>query len=185
MQNKVCVITGATSGIGKATAIGLAKKDAQVIIIGRDSMQGEIAQNEIKSQSGNPKVDLLLADLSSQAEIRKLAEDIQERYQTVDVLINNAGIAIIKKLQKKVEHLRVRLFNLVKEHNRVRPSSDCFCKLSAFFVTNIPRRRSDQSGNIELFHVFRHINTDHRFFITENRLCECSCKLRFTNPCWA
>jgi NAD(P)-dependent dehydrogenase (short-subunit alcohol dehydrogenase family) len=70
---------------------------ANVAIIGHDKEQGESAQNEIKSKSGNPKVDLLLADLWSQAEIRKLAEDIQARYQTVHVLINNAGIAPIKR----------------------------------------------------------------------------------------
>ena len=97
MQNKVCIITGATSGIGKATALGLAKMGANVAIIGHDKEQGENAQNEIKSKTGNPNVDLLLDDLSSQAEIRKLAEDIQARYTTVHVLINNAGIAPIKR----------------------------------------------------------------------------------------
>jgi NAD(P)-dependent dehydrogenase (short-subunit alcohol dehydrogenase family) len=97
MQNKVCIITGATSGIGKATAIGLSNMGANVVIIGRDEEQGENAQNEIKSKSGNPKVDLLLADLSSQVEIRKLAEDIKARYPTLHVLINNAGIAPVKR----------------------------------------------------------------------------------------
>ena len=97
MQNKVCIITGATSGIGKATALGLAKMGANVAIIGHDKEQGENAQNEIKSKTGNPNVDLLLDDLSSQAEIRKLAEAIQARYTTVHVLINNAGIAPIKR----------------------------------------------------------------------------------------
>lgn len=97
MQNTVCIITGATSGIGKATAMGLAKMGANVVIIGHDMEQGENAQNEIKSKSGNPNVDLLLADLSSQAEIRKLAEDIKARYTTLEVFINNAGIAPIKR----------------------------------------------------------------------------------------
>lgn len=97
MDNKVCLITGATSGIGKATATGLAKTGANVVIIGRDEEQGEIAQNEIKRKSGNSKVDLLLTDLSSQAEIRKLAEEIKARYPALNVLINNAGIAPIKR----------------------------------------------------------------------------------------
>lgn len=97
MQNKVCVITGATSGIGKATALGLAKMGATVIIIGRDQVEGEIAQKEIKDRSGNSKVDLLLADLSSQAEICKLAEEIKARYPRLHVLINNAGIAPLKR----------------------------------------------------------------------------------------
>jgi NAD(P)-dependent dehydrogenase (short-subunit alcohol dehydrogenase family) len=97
MQNKVCVITGATSGIGKATALGLAKMGATVMIIGRDRVEGEIAQKEIKNRSRNSKVDLLLADLSSQAEICKLAEEIKARYPRLHVLINNAGIAPLKR----------------------------------------------------------------------------------------
>lgn len=63
MQNKVCIITGAISGIGKATALGLAKMGTIVAIIGRNKEQGENAQEEIQSKSGNPNVDLLLADL--------------------------------------------------------------------------------------------------------------------------
>lgn len=70
---------------------------ATVVIIGRDEKQGVVAQNEIQSKSGNPDVDLLLADLSSQAEIRKLAEEITARYPTLHVLINNAGIAPLKR----------------------------------------------------------------------------------------
>ena len=97
MQNKVCVITGATSGIGKATALGLAKMGATVIITGRDQVEGEIVQREIKNKSGNSKVDLLLADLSSQAEIHKLAQEIKVRYPRLHVLINNAGIAPVKR----------------------------------------------------------------------------------------
>jgi NAD(P)-dependent dehydrogenase (short-subunit alcohol dehydrogenase family) len=97
MQNKVCIITGATCGIGKATAIGLASMGANVVMIGRNQEQGQIAQNEVKSKSGNPKVDLLLVDLSSQGEIRKLVEDIEARYSQLHVLINNAGIALINR----------------------------------------------------------------------------------------
>jgi NAD(P)-dependent dehydrogenase (short-subunit alcohol dehydrogenase family) len=97
MQNQVCVITGATSGIGKATAIGLARMGGNVVIIGRDKMQGENALSEIKTESGNSKVDLLLADLSSQAEVRKLAEEIKARYTSLHMLINNAGIAPVKR----------------------------------------------------------------------------------------
>ena len=97
MQNKVWFITGAISDIGKATAIGLANMGANVVIIGRNEKQGENAQNEIKSKNGNPKVDLLIADLSSQVEIRKLAGEIQARYSALNGLINNAGIAPIKR----------------------------------------------------------------------------------------
>ncbi len=92
MQGKVCIITGANSGIGKATAMGLANMGATVAMVCRNKARGEEAQNEIKEQSGNDNVDLLLADLSSQASIRQLAETIQQRYQHIHVLINNVGI---------------------------------------------------------------------------------------------
>jgi NADPH:quinone reductase-like Zn-dependent oxidoreductase len=69
MKDKICLVTGATSGIGKATALGLARSGATVAIVGRDRVRGEAARDEIRKASGNPKVDLLLADLSSQAAI--------------------------------------------------------------------------------------------------------------------
>src|SRR6266852_1666663 len=91
MQGKVCLLTGATSGIGKATALGLAQMGATVVMVSRDRARGEAAQAEIKTKSGNNAVDLLLADLSSQQSIRQLVENIQQRYTQLHVLINNAG----------------------------------------------------------------------------------------------
>jgi NAD(P)-dependent dehydrogenase (short-subunit alcohol dehydrogenase family) len=91
MQGKVCIVTGANSGIGKATALGLAQMGATVVMVSRDQVKGEEAQNEIKVKSGNDAIDLLQADLSSQASIRQLAENIQQHYQQLHVLINNAG----------------------------------------------------------------------------------------------
>src|SRR5438067_3704438 len=91
MQGKVCVVTGANSGIGKATAMGLAQMGATVVMVCRDQAKGEGAQNEIKEKSGNDAIDLMLADLTSQASIRQLAENIEQRYQQLHVLINNAG----------------------------------------------------------------------------------------------
>ena len=91
MQGKVCIVTGANSGIGKATAMGLAHMGATVVMVCRDQARGEEAQNEIKEQSGNDAVDLMLADLSSQASVHDLAENTQQRYQHIHVLINNAG----------------------------------------------------------------------------------------------
>jgi NAD(P)-dependent dehydrogenase (short-subunit alcohol dehydrogenase family) len=92
MQGKVCFVTGANSGIGKATALGLAQMGATVVMVCRDRTKGEDAQNEIKAKSGNEAVDLLLADLSSQQSIRQLVEDFKQRYSRLHVLINNAGV---------------------------------------------------------------------------------------------
>ncbi len=92
MQGRICLITGANSGIGKATALGLAKMGATVVLVSRDRARGEQAQSEIKAQSDNPNIDLLLADLSSQQSIRQLADDFKQRYSQLHVLINNAGV---------------------------------------------------------------------------------------------
>ena len=92
MGEKVCLITGATSGIGKATAMGLANMGASVVMVGRDRGRGEAALAEIKEKSANASVDLLLADLSSQEEVRRLADEFKEAYPRLDVLINNAGV---------------------------------------------------------------------------------------------
>src|SRR5215212_462881 len=92
MGEKVCLITGATSGIGKATAMGLANMGVSVVMVGRDQGRGEAALAEIKEGSANTSVDLMLADLSSQQEIRRLAGEFKEVYPRLDVLINNAGL---------------------------------------------------------------------------------------------
>ena len=97
MKENVCMVTGATSGIGKATALGLAKMGATVVIVGRNQQRGEAAMAEIRAESGNQRVDLLLADLSSQAAVRQLAEDFRARYQALHALINNAGVFFSKR----------------------------------------------------------------------------------------
>jgi NAD(P)-dependent dehydrogenase (short-subunit alcohol dehydrogenase family) len=91
MQGRICLITGANSGIGKATALELARKGATVVMVCRDRARGEAAQNEIQAKSGNASVDLLLADLSSQGSIRQLVDTFKQRYTHLHVLINNAG----------------------------------------------------------------------------------------------
>jgi len=98
MGEKVCLITGATSGIGKATAMGLASMGASVVMVGRDRGRGEAALAEIKTKSANASVDLMLADLSSQEEIRRLAHEFKDTYPRLDVLINNAGVIRSKRV---------------------------------------------------------------------------------------
>src|SRR5215203_7567658 len=98
MGKRVCLITGATSGIGRATAMGLANMGASVVMVGRDRGRGEDALAEIKEKSGNASVDLMLADLSSQEEIRRLADEFKEAYPRLNVLINNAGVIRSKRI---------------------------------------------------------------------------------------
>jgi NAD(P)-dependent dehydrogenase (short-subunit alcohol dehydrogenase family) len=91
MSGKICMVTGATSGIGKVTAQALAEKGATVIIVARNQSRGEATINEIKAKTGNASVVLMLADLSSQASIRQLAQNFKQQYSRLDVLVNNAG----------------------------------------------------------------------------------------------
>ena len=93
MQGKICLVTGANSGIGKATALALAQMGATVVMVCRDHARGEQARSEITTTSRNDAVDLLLADLSSQQSIRQLVEAFQRHYPHLHVLINNAGAA--------------------------------------------------------------------------------------------
>jgi NAD(P)-dependent dehydrogenase (short-subunit alcohol dehydrogenase family) len=92
MIGKICIVTGANAGIGKATALGLAQRGATVVMVCRSRERGAAAKGEIMEKTGNQSVDMLLADLSSQAAIRHLAADFQQRYSSLHVLINNAGI---------------------------------------------------------------------------------------------
>jgi NAD(P)-dependent dehydrogenase (short-subunit alcohol dehydrogenase family) len=93
MQGKICMVTGANSGIGKATALALAQMGATVVMVCRDRARGEEAKSEITTKSRNNAVDLLQADLSSQQSIRQLVENFQHHYTQLHVLINNAGAA--------------------------------------------------------------------------------------------
>jgi NAD(P)-dependent dehydrogenase (short-subunit alcohol dehydrogenase family) len=92
MTGKICLITVANTGIGKTTAIGVAKTGAQVVLVCRDRARGEAAQAEVKGQSDNANVDLLLTDLSAMQAVRDLADTVNKRYARLEVLINNAGV---------------------------------------------------------------------------------------------
>lgn len=91
MAGKVVLITGGTGGIGKATAIGLAALGARVAISGRDLGRAEAAAIEIRGAAGHQDVDAFSADLSSQAEVRRLAAEVLDAYPRLDVLVNNVG----------------------------------------------------------------------------------------------
>src|SRR5687767_5406379 len=90
MTGKTVLVTGGTSGIGKATALGLAAMGAHVVITGRDRGRTEHSAGEIRAAGGG-QVDVLVGDLSSQAEVRRLAVEVLQRYSHLDVVINNVG----------------------------------------------------------------------------------------------
>jgi retinol dehydrogenase-14 len=90
MTGRTVLITGGTSGIGLATAIGLAKMGARVAVTGRDRARLEVAAREIHA-AGCGRVELLVADLSSHSQVRQMAAEALERLDTIDVLVNNVG----------------------------------------------------------------------------------------------
>jgi len=91
MNGKVCLVTGATDGIGKISARVLAEKGAKVIIVGRNPEKSATVLAELKSSSGNENIDLLMADLAVMQEVRDLAEQVISHYDRLDILLNNAG----------------------------------------------------------------------------------------------
>jgi NAD(P)-dependent dehydrogenase (short-subunit alcohol dehydrogenase family) len=97
MHQKVVLITGANSGVGFATTRGLAKLGASVVMVSRDPFRGKAAWNEIADNTTGPEPTLLVADLSSQTEIRALAKEVRRRFARIDVLINNAGAVFARR----------------------------------------------------------------------------------------
>ena len=91
MQGKICLITGATSGIGFVTAQALAHQGATVVLVGRNPERAAAAVSSIQQATGNPHVACLMADLSVQDQVRQLAGEFQRRFARLDVLLNNAG----------------------------------------------------------------------------------------------
>lgn len=91
MTQKIILVSGATDGIGRVTALHLARTGGQVILIGRDRAKAERVVDRIKRDSTNAAVDFELADLSSQSDIRALAGLLNDRLEHLDVLVNNVG----------------------------------------------------------------------------------------------
>ncbi len=90
-MKKIILVTGATSGIGKEAAKVLAKQGHTIIVHGRNKDKTQAVIRELKADTGNHKIDMLLADLESFADIRRMADEFKKKYDHLDVLINNAG----------------------------------------------------------------------------------------------
>jgi retinol dehydrogenase 12 len=93
VEAKTCLVTGATNGIGKATAGRLAELGATVLAVARDRARGEQVAAEIRRRAPRARVEVLTADLSRLGQVRTLAAQVQDRYDRLDVLVNNAGVA--------------------------------------------------------------------------------------------
>jgi retinol dehydrogenase 12 len=97
VEAKTCLVTGATSGIGKATAARLAELGATVLAVARDRARGEQAAAEIRRRAPRSRVEVLAADISHLGQVRALAAQVQDRYDRLDVLVNNAGVAKFRR----------------------------------------------------------------------------------------
>ncbi len=101
MKNKIVLITGATSGIGKETALGLAKLGATIVFTTRDSLKGEKTRNELIAATNNENIDMLQCDLASFESIKNCCKEFKSKYDRLHVLINNAGVWDFKRRESK------------------------------------------------------------------------------------
>lgn len=98
MKEKIVLVTGANSGIGKVTALDLARTGTHVVMLCRNRERGEAALEEIILESKNEKVDLMICDLSSMDSVHAFANDFLLRYKRLDVLVNNAGVYFDRRI---------------------------------------------------------------------------------------
>jgi NAD(P)-dependent dehydrogenase (short-subunit alcohol dehydrogenase family) len=106
MEGKVCLVTGATAGIGQATALLLARGGATVIGVGRNPAKNDYSTKMIREETGNGSVDYLLADLSSQKDIHDLAHQFHSQFDRLDILVNNAGATFARR-QESVDGIEM------------------------------------------------------------------------------
>ncbi|WP_165224254.1 SDR family oxidoreductase [Aquisphaera insulae] len=140
MQGKVCVVTGASAGIGFITARELVRQGARVIGVGRSPERCEAAARRIREETGSRAIEYLIADLSSQADIRRLASEIRAKVPRLDVLVNNAG-GIFLTRQTTVDGLELTfalnhlayflLTNLLLDHLKANAPARIVCVASA------------------------------------------------------
>jgi NAD(P)-dependent dehydrogenase (short-subunit alcohol dehydrogenase family) len=130
MSGKVALVTGANSGIGRVTALELTRMGASVVASGRDREKLKAAVLWIRGDTGNMGVEPIAADLSSQAEVRRLADEFKERHDRLDVLVNNAGL-ILGERQMTVDGLEA---TFAVNH------------LAPFLLTNLLRDRLEKAA---------------------------------------
>jgi NAD(P)-dependent dehydrogenase (short-subunit alcohol dehydrogenase family) len=99
IRDKICIVTGATSGIGKATALGLAQRGATVVLICRNREKAEHVKGEILNRTQSASAEYLIADLSSQEEIRRVVGEFGKLFDKLDVLVNNAGATFPRRVE--------------------------------------------------------------------------------------
>ncbi len=136
-MEKIILITGATSGIGKATALELMRTNATVVLGARNAGRGEATCNELRAVTGSGNVDFLTGDLASLASVREMAEAFRKKYPRLDVLINNAGV------YRNTRELSQDGFELMFATNHLAP----------FLLTNLLLDPLKASGNARVLNI--------------------------------
>jgi NAD(P)-dependent dehydrogenase (short-subunit alcohol dehydrogenase family) len=98
LRGRICLVTGANRGLGKATALGLARQGATVVILGRDAMRVAAASDDVRTRSGNPDVSYMVVDLGSFASVHNVAGEVARRFDAIHVLVNNAGVNLARRV---------------------------------------------------------------------------------------
>lgn len=159
ISEKTCLITGATSGIGKVVATELAKLNGEILITGRNPQKLEAVSREIKFQSGNSRITYFCADFSDLEQVRKMAEEILRNYPHLDILINNAGAYISIREMTKYGVEKTFLVN----------------HLAPFLLTNLLMQRLQTSAQARIINIssdvhqlgsidFDNLGFDHGYF---------------------
>ncbi|MDR2345807.1 MAG: SDR family NAD(P)-dependent oxidoreductase [Planctomycetaceae bacterium] len=113
MKNKIILVTGASDGIGKETAKVLAKQGHTIILHGRNPQKTQAVYEEIKAETGNVNIEYLTADFLSFAEIKRFADNIKQKYDRLDVLVNNAGAQFTDKRETTADgHEKTMMINV-------------------------------------------------------------------------
>lgn len=137
LAGRVCLVTGATGGIGLETCKALAQQGATLVMVGRDAARGEAALQQVRAVAPQAPVELLLADLSKQQDVRRLAQDFLKRHSRLHVLVNNAGV-ILEKRQLTEDGLEA---TFATNH------------LAYFLLTHLLRPTLEASGNARVVNV--------------------------------
>src|SRR6202158_1523210 len=137
MHGKTCLVIGATSGIGKATALALASLGATVVLVCRDESKGREVTRQLRAATGNETTTVLVSDLSLQRQIRRLAADFSRRHERLDVLVNNAGAMFPHRLETD-EGIEI---TLAVNH------------LAPFLLTNLLLNRLKAAGEARVINV--------------------------------
>lgn len=117
MESKIILITGASDGIGKETAKALAKQGHTIIMHGRNPQKTKLAYEEVKSISDNDKIEYMIADFLSLAEVRRFADEVKQKYDHLDVLVNNAGAQFTNIRETTVDgHEKTMVINVFAPH---------------------------------------------------------------------